>query len=412
MAEGELTVGVIKEHPPAERRVALVPETVETLRQKGVRVAVQTGAGAGTRYDDSDYTAAGALVVPEDELGGLADVLLGVHRPPAEFLRKLTGGTTVIALHGMRGDPELLRELADNQITLISLELLPRQLSRAQAMDALSSQANVAGYKAAIVAADAFDRYFPLLMTAAGVARPAQVLVLGAGVAGLQAIATARRLGAQLTAYDVRPAAREEIASLGASVLKLPGVEAAVGSGGYARALTDAERQAQQGALIEAVARFDVVITAAQTPGSRPPVLLPTAAVRKLRAGAVVVDAAAGPLGGNVEGLPATDEAVATTITDGGVTLVAAPNLPATVPRASSDAYARNMSALLGHLIDDGALRVDLDDEITGAITLTHGGEVRDPTAPNAPQTPPTEQAGQAGQAGRAPSPDDAREAL
>ncbi|QVQ52895.1 hypothetical protein J4H86_03480 [Spiractinospora alimapuensis] len=224
-------------------------------------------------------------------------------------------------------------------------------------------------------------------MTAAGVARPAQMLVLGAGVAGLQAIATARRLGAQLTAYDVRPAAREEIASLGASVLKLPGVDSAVGAGGYARALTDDERQAQQDALVESVARFDVVVTAAQTPGTRPPVLLPRSAVERLRPGAVVVDAAAGPLGGNVEGLVVGGEAMTTTTTDEGVTVIAAPNLPATVPRASSDAYARNMSALLGHLVRDGTLTVDLSDEITGAITLTHDGEVRDPTG--SPPAPP-----------------------
>lgn len=390
MAEGELTVGVIKEHRPAERRVALVPETVELLHVRGVRVAVESGAGVGARYSDHDYTEVGAVVVPGDELAVMSDVLLCVHRPEAEFLRKLPAGTTVIALHGTRSDPDLLADVATNQTTMISLESLPRQLSRAQAMDALSSQANVAGYKAALVAANEYDRYFPLLMTAAGVARPAQILVLGAGVAGLQAIATARRLGAQLTAYDVRPAAREEIASLGASVLKLPGVDSAVGSGGYARALTDDERQAQQDALIEAVARFDVVITAAQTPGTRPPVLLPRAAVQRLRAGAVVVDAAAGPLGGNVEGLSVTDEALTTTTTKEGVTVVAAPNLPATVPRAASDAYARNMNALLGHLVRDGVLTLDFTDEITDAITLAHDGALRDPAGAPASPLPDT----------------------
>jgi NAD(P) transhydrogenase subunit alpha len=258
-------------------------------------------------------------------------------------------------------------------VTAISLDLLPRTLSRAQSMDALSSQANVAGYKAALLAADLYGGYFPMLMTAAGTVRPATVLVLGAGVAGLQAVGTARRLGAVVTGYDVREAARADIASTGATVLDLQAE--ASGEGGYARALTAAETARQQDAMAAAVARFDVVITTAQVPGRTPPVLVNAAALAAMRPGSVVVDLAASPLGGNVVG----SEPDRTVVTDAGVTLVGAGNLAAAVPRAASTAYARNVVALLGHLIKDGRPALDRADEITAGVLVTQDGAVVHP---------------------------------
>jgi NAD(P) transhydrogenase subunit alpha len=260
-------------------------------------------------------------------------------------------------------------------VTAVSLELLPRTLSRAQSMDVLSSQANVAGYKAALVAADAYGRYFPMLMTAAGTSRPAQVLVLGAGVAGLQAIGTARRLGAVVTGYDVRPAAQADVRSLGARFLELPGTVTDSGRGGYARALDEQERRAQQHALAERIAGFDVVITTAQVPGRVPPVLVTAEALAGMRPGSVVVDLAAGPLGGNVAG----SEPDRTVRLAAGVTVIGAGNLPAEMPAAASTGYARNLTALLGLLVHDGTLQLDLAEEIQAAVVVTHGGQVVNP---------------------------------
>jgi NAD(P) transhydrogenase subunit alpha len=276
----------------------------------------------------------------------------------------------LIGLLGVLHDPALAQRLAATGVTAVSLDLLPRTLSRAQAMDALTSQANVAGYKAALLAAEAYPGFFPMLMTAAGTTRPAQVLVLGAGVAGLQAIATARRLGAQVTGYDVREAARADLASPGATVLELttPSAEA---EGGYARELTADEAGAQLRGLTGAVPRFDVVITTAQVPGGRPPLLVTAAALAGMRPGSVVVDLAAG----NVEGAGVDTRSV----TDGGVTVIGAPNLPATVPVAASTAYARNVLALLALLMPGGEVVLDLDDEIQRAVIVTHGGRVVQP---------------------------------
>jgi len=272
------------------------------------------------------------------------------------------------------GDPDRVAAYAAADVTAISLDCLPRTLSRAQAMDALTSQANLAGYKAVLVAADTYDGFFPMLMTAAGTTRPASVLVLGAGVAGLQALATARRLGAVTTGYDVREAARGDVLSTGATFLDL-GPVTGTGEGGYARALSDEEQQAQQDALAAAVSKFDVVITTAQVPGRRPPVLLPAAALAGMRSGSVVVDLAAGPLGGNVDGsVPDT-----TITTPGGVVVIGAGNLPSTMPRTASTAYSRNVTNLLAHLVRDGQLALDLEDEITGGVVVTHNGKVVHP---------------------------------
>jgi NAD(P) transhydrogenase subunit alpha len=264
--------------------------------------------------------------------------------------------------------------LAANGVTAVSLDRLPRTLSRAQSMDALTSQANVAGYRAVLVAASAYQGYFPMLMTAAGTVRPAVVLVLGAGVAGLQAIGTARRLGAVVNGYDVRPEARGDIESLGGKFLDL-GTTQATSEGGYARALTDDETRAQQQALAAAIARNDVVITTAQVPGARPPVLVTAEAVAAMRSGSVIVDLAAGPLGGNVDGsLPD-----ATVVTANGVSIIGAGNLPSSMAAAASTAYSRNVSALLDHLRPDGALTIDPTDEIQAGVVVTHGGAVVNP---------------------------------
>jgi NAD(P) transhydrogenase subunit alpha len=294
---------------------------------------------------------------------------------PPDRIDLLRAGQVVIGLLQPLTSPQLVRDLAAAKVTAISLDGLPRTLSRAQAMDAATSQANVAGYKAALVAADAYSGYFPMLMTAAGTVRPATVLVVGAGVAGLQAIGTARRLGAIVTGYDVRDAARADVLSTGAAFLDLgPGVSAA-GAGGYARELTDAERQAQQEAMNTAAGRFDVVITTAQVPGRRPPVLISRAALAAMQPGSVVLDLASSPLGGNVEGsVPGS-----TVVTGSGVTLIGAGDLPAAVPRAASTAYARNIAALLAHLIHDGQLHLETGDEITAGVLVTHDGEVIHP---------------------------------
>jgi len=366
----ELTVGVVRQDDAGERRVALVPESVARLAALGLGTVVQEGAGAAAWFPDAEYAAAGATVLPGQAVYERADVVVCVHPPEGAPLR---AGQLLLGLLQPLLQPALARRLAEAKVSAVSLDGLPRTLSRAQSMDALTSQANVAGYKAAVLAADLYGGYFPMLMTAAGTVRPASVLVLGAGVAGLQAIGTARRLGAVVTGYDVREAARADIASTGASVLDL-GTEA-TGEGGYARELTAEEAAGQQDAMAAAVARFDVVITTAQVPGRTPPVLVTAEALAAMRPGSVVVDLAASDLGGNVVGsVPER-----TVVTDGGVTVVGAGNLAAAVPRAASAAYARNVVALLAHLVADGRIVLDQADEITAGVLVTHDGEVVHP---------------------------------
>ena len=366
----ELTVGVVRQDDAGERRVALVPESVARLAALGLGTVVQEGAGAAAWFPDAEYAAAGATVLPGQAVYERADVVVCVHPPEGAPLR---AGQLLLGLLQPLLQPALARRLAEAKVSAVSLDGLPRTLSRAQSMDALTSQANVAGYKAAVLAADLYGGYFPMLMTAAGTVRPASVLVLGAGVAGLQAIGTARRLGAVVTGYDVREAARADIASTGASVLDL-GTEA-TGEGGYARELTAEEAAGQQDAMAAAVARFDVVITTAQVPGRTPPVLGTAEALAAMRPGSVVVDLAASDLGGNVVG----SAPERTMVTDAGVTVVGAGNLAAAVPRAASTAYARNVVALLSHLVADGRIVFDPADEITAGVLVTHDGEVVHP---------------------------------
>ena len=367
-----MKVAVVKEDEPGERRVALVPETIPRLVAAGAEVLVESGAGEAAWFPDSTYAAAGATIVSGPELYDQADVILTVTRPGLSAVSRLRAGQAVFGLLAPLVHPELAQALADQGVTAVSLDGLPRTLSRAQPMDALSSQANVAGYKAVLVAAETYGRFFPLLITAAGTARPARLLVLGAGVAGLQAIGTARRLGAVVSGYDVRPATKTEVESVGATFIELTSVGSAAGEGGYARQLTDEERRAQQDELTGHIARHDIVITTAQVPGRRPPLLVTEDALKAMGPGSVLVDMGASVLGGNVAG----SEPGQTIVTDQGVTIVGAGNLPASVPTAASNAYSRNVSAVLLHMVRDGTLAVDLDDEIQAGVVITHGGKV------------------------------------
>ena len=367
-----MKVGVLKETTPGDRRVAVVPEMVGRLRGAGMDVLVQSGAGDGAWFADSAYADAGASIVSRDELLAEADVVVGIGRPEERVTGALHAGQALVALLNPLVDPAFAAAMAARGVTAISMDGLPRTLPRAQGMDALTSQANVAGYKAALVGAASFGRFFPLLITAAGTARPAKVLVLGTGVAGLQAIGTAKRLGAVVSAYDVRPQTKTEVESLGATFIELTSVGPAAGEGGYARALAEDERQAQQAELAGHIARHDVIITTAQVPGRRPPLLVTEDAIKAMAAGSVIVDMGAGPLGGNVAGSVPDSE----TVTENGVPVVGAGGLAATVPTAASNAFARNISSLLLHMVKDGELAIDLSDEIQAGVVITHDGAV------------------------------------
>jgi len=389
-----MKVSVVKETTPGERRVALVPEAVVKLRAAGLEVLVESGAGDGAWATDDAYAEAGASVVSRSAaLEG--DIVVMVGRPDAATVATLRPGQAVIGLLSPLTEPELTRSLAEAGVTALSMDMIPRTLPRAQPMDALSSQANIAGYKAALVAAAEYGRFFPLLITAAGTARPAKVLVLGVGVAGLQAIGTARRLGALVSAYDVRPETRTEAESVGATFIELAAVGPASGEGGYARALTDDERVAQQQELADHIARHDVIITTAQVPGRRPPLLVTEDALKEMAAGSVIVDMGSSALGGNVAGsVPGH-----TIVTEHGVTIVGASALPSSMPAAASAMYARNVSALLLYLVKDGALVLDPEDELQAGVVITSGGAIvhpalRESPPPEAPPPPAQSEGG------------------
>ncbi len=367
-----MKVGVAKERAAGERRVALVPEALGKLAAAGLEILVEAGAGAGAAIPDQAFTDAGARIVDTDALYAESDVILRVQKPSPAEVAKLRTGQAVVGLLQPLLDPALMGRLAAAGVTAVSLDTIPRTLSRAQTMDALSSQANVGGYKAVLIAANTYGRYFPLLTTAAGTAKPANVLILGIGVAGLQAIGTAKRLGAVVSAYDVRPETAEQAESLGAKFVKLKTSINATGAGGYARALTPEEQAAQQAELNGVIGNQDIVITTAQVPGRKPPVLVTDEAVRGMRSGSVIVDMAASTLGGNCE----LSKAGETITTENGVVIVAPDNLPASMPSSASQFYARNVSSLLLNMVKDGALHFDFEEEVTKATVITHGGDV------------------------------------
>ncbi|HVH52367.1 MAG TPA: Re/Si-specific NAD(P)(+) transhydrogenase subunit alpha [Gaiellaceae bacterium] len=355
-----MRVGVARETAPGERRVALVPETAAKLVAAGFEIVVEPGAGAAASFPDEAYAEAGATIGSPWE----ADAIVSVRMPDVSHLRS---GQLLIGFLDPLGDPAGVERLASAGVVAFAMESIPR-ITRAQAMDALSSQATVSGYKAALLAAETLPRFFPMLITAAGTVPPAKVLVIGAGVAGLQALATARRLGAVVTGFDVRPIVREQIESLGANWLDL-GVSGAEAEGGYARELTPEEMQAQQQALEARIADFDAVISTAAIPGRTAPKIIPASAVRAMRAGSVIVDLAA-ETGGNCE-LTVPGEIVERE----GVTIVGSTNLPGTMPYHASTLYSRNVQALLLHLAPEGTPALDWSDEITAGACVTRPKE-------------------------------------
>ncbi|MBI4521577.1 MAG: Re/Si-specific NAD(P)(+) transhydrogenase subunit alpha [Gemmatimonadetes bacterium] len=371
-----MRVAVPKEIVAGERRVALVPETVVQLGKAGLRVSVQAGAGEGAYVPDSAYGDAGAAIVDDAaRLLAEADIVVKVQKPvrnerlaqhEVDLLRE---GSALVSFLQPLNDLELVRLLARRRITSFSMEMVPRT-TRAQRMDALSSQATVAGYKAAVLAADSLAKFLPMLTTAAGTIRPGRVLVLGAGVAGLQAIATARRLGALVEAFDVRPAVKEEVQSLGASFIEMPIAEETQTAGGYAKELSAETHRREIDVIREHAREADAIITTAAIPGARAPILIPEDTVKLMRPGAIIVDLAA-DTGGNCELTRPDQETVCH-----GVRIVGAANLPATLPVPASQMYSRNIASVLLHLVKDGKLNVDFQDEITSGMCVTHAGEV------------------------------------
>jgi H+-translocating NAD(P) transhydrogenase subunit alpha len=384
-----MQVGVPKEKAGGESRVALVPDVVARLKSKGVDVLVESGAGAGALLPDSAFERAGAQIAQDAAAVWRSDVVLKISPPSEQEIGMLGEGSLLIGFLAPLTSPASTQALAKAKATALAMESIPR-ISRAQSMDALSSQSNVAGYKAALLGAESMGRFYPMLMTAAGTIPPAKVLVLGAGVAGLQALATAKRLGARTTGYDVRPEVAEQVRSLGAAWLDL-GLEAA-GEGGYARELTDQERAQQQQALTDAIKGFDVVITTALVPGRPAPRLVTEDAVKGMPTGAVVIDLA-GESGGNCE-LTKPGEAVV--VHD--VKIVSPLNLPASMPEHSSQLFARNVQALLELLIDEqGTLKIDFEDEIVKGACIVRDGQIVHPGAKAAVDAAAGSSAGGAG---------------
>ena len=360
-----MRVGVPRESAADERRVALVPELVSRLANGGFEILVERGAGKAASFPDADYEEAGARLTDDPYE---ADAVVKVQKPSGEEAARLRDSQVLIGFLQPLTDTEGIDRLASQGVTAFAMESIPR-ITRAQPMDALSSQATVAGYKATLLAAERLPKFFPMLMTAAGTVAPAKALVLGAGVAGLQAIATARRLGAVVTGFDVRPVVREQIESLGASWLDL-GVVGEETAGGYAQELSEEEQRRQQEQLEQRLPDFDVVITTALIPGRPAPRLIPEGAVSAMRPGSVIVDLAA-EAGGNCELTEPGEEVVREDVTIVGFT-----NLPSTMPYHASQLYARNVAALLHHLAPEGELVLDFDDEITAGACVTRREEV------------------------------------
>jgi H+-translocating NAD(P) transhydrogenase subunit alpha len=362
-----MKIGVPKETAEGERRVALVPDVVKALTAKETEVTIEPGAGEGAGHSDQEYTDAGANV--GDDVWG-ADILLKVRPPSADEVSRLKRGQVVIGFLEPLTNPDLARSLAEAGVTSFAMESIPR-ITRAQSMDALSSQANLGGYMSVLIAARESGKLFPMMTTAAGTIPPAKVLVLGAGVAGLQAIATAKRLGAVATGFDVRSVVKEQVQSLGGRFLEVEAVKDAEGEGGYARPLTDEENERLRGELAEAAKRQDVIITTAQIPGRPAPLLITADAVRSMQPGSVIVDLAA-ETGGNCE-LSVPGE----TVEEHGVKIIGPVNLPSEMAPNASALYAKNLQYLVELMIDDeGNLRLDMDDEVVAGACLTDDGEI------------------------------------
>jgi NAD(P) transhydrogenase subunit alpha len=366
-----MKVAVLKETRPGEHRVALVPQGVQQLVKAGLEVVVERGAGAGSGVSDDDYQAAGAKIAATaaEALSG-AGMCLHVNPPTSGEMTAMAEGTILVSFLNPLTDPDLVRGLEQRKITGISMEMVPR-ITRAQSMDALSSQATVAGYKAVLMAAEHLPRFLPMFTTAAGTIRPGKALILGAGVAGLQAIATARRLGAVVEAFDVRPAVKEQVQSLGAKFLESEADVTAEGEGGYAKELSEEQHRKELELIAAHIADADIVVTTAQIPGRKAPVLITADMVKSMKPGSVIVDLAS-ETGGNCELTTAGETSVAH-----GVTILAPLNIPASLPVHASQMYSKNIVTLVSEFVDkEGNVALDFENDVVGPSTVTHGGAV------------------------------------
>lgn len=381
-----MKIAVAKEIEICERRVALIPETVAKLVKQGLEVFVEAGAGEKAFFSDADYETAGAKIISDSaQLWSESDILLKVSPPQTREdgraeIELLKPESVLISFLNPLGNPVIAQQLANRQITALSMELIPRS-TRAQSMDALSSQASLAGYKAVLIAAAALPKYFPMLTTAAGTIAPAKVFIMGAGVAGLQAIATARRLGAVVEAFDIRPAVKEEVQSLGAKFVEVKLEEETVAAGGYAKEISEDSKKRTQELVASHVKNADIVITTAQVPGRQAPRLVTEEMVAQMKPGSVIVDLAA-EQGGNCACTEAGKD-----IIWNGVTIIGPINLPSSMPVHASQLYAKNVTSLMQLLIKDKTLQINFDDDIVAAACVTHGGEIRNQRVKDALQT-------------------------
>ncbi|MFL0606218.1 Re/Si-specific NAD(P)(+) transhydrogenase subunit alpha [Cylindrospermopsis raciborskii] len=383
-----MKIAVAKEIEVSERRVSLVPDMVAKLVKQGLEISVETGAGEKAYFSDGDYEAAGAKIITDAAvLWGEADILLKVSPPQEredgrEEIDLLKPGAVLLSFLNPLGNPEVARKLAQRQITALSMELIPRT-TRAQSMDALSSQASIAGYKTVLLAAAALPKYFPMLTTAAGTIAPAKVFIMGAGVAGLQAIATARRLGALVEAFDIRPAVKEEVQSLGAKFVEIKLTEETTAAGGYAKEISEDSKKRTQEVVAEHVKHSDIVITTAQVPGRKAPILVTEDMVKGMKPGSVIVDLAAEQGGNCACTAPGKD------IVYHGVTIIGPINLPSSMPVHASQLYAKNVTALMQLVVKDKALNINFADDIVDAACITHNGEIRNQRIKDALQAVP-----------------------
>lgn len=390
-----LTIGVLKEQDEHEQRVSVDPEVTKRLVKAGLTVLVELGAGTKANFFDADYESVEGKITDRASILSIADVLTMISNPDQATLSALKTGQLLIGQFNALTVADEMNQLASTKVNVLSLELVPRTISRAQTMDVLSSQASVAGYKAALLASNVFPKYFPMMITAAGTVKPAKVLVLGTGVAGLQAIGTAKRLGAIVSGYDVRPASRGEVESLGATFLT-SSVSNGAGAGGYARELTAEEQAAQQKELADFISQNDIIITTAQVPGHKPPLLVTEESIQNAKPGSVFVDLAASELGGNVAG----SQPFETNIDERQVTIVGAANLASQVPNSASQLFAKNVLAVLNYVIKDETVQVDLQDDVFKDLVAVYDGEIVNPrlrktlNLPELPKVEPIETEG------------------